>query len=351
MWDILAGVAGSALGGLFGSQPQQQTTTTEPWKKQQPYLKDVFRQGQSIYRNRIGPYDGGFYAGMDPMTAQGIAGVGGFSPYGQQISYGAMDAGAGLFGAGNAAMSGAAGLMGLGDPTQANIAAATQYANNPATQGMIDAANRDTARNLYENEIPGANRMNSMTGNQNSSRAGMREAMLTRAADDRMADTSAAIRGEQFNRGLTLAENARGTNLGFQATGAGQMAGLFGQGINAAASGQQQMYNNLDALVASGKMSQADAQGYIDEAFKQWSMKDNYDAEKLAQYQSAVSGNYGGTTTASSGGGMQGMAQGILGGAATGLGLYSKYNQVQNPTQYAQGSWNYQGQPNFNGLY
>lgn len=342
MWDILAGVAGSALGGIFGSQKQK--TSTSPWKGQKPYLTDLFSQAQAANNNAGGPYTGNLYAGMDGQTAQGVQGIGGFSPYGQAISYGAMDAGAGLFGAGGAAAQGAMGLMGQGDPTQANIASATQYANNPQVQGMIDAANRDTARNLYEQELPGANRMNSMTGNQNSSRAGMREAMLTRGANDRMADTSANIRGAAYSQGLNMAENSRQANLGFQAQGAGQLAGLFGQGVAASGAGQQQMYNNLDALVSSGQLSQADAQGYLDAAFKQWSMADNYDMNKLGQYQGLISGNYGGTQ--SSGGGLAGAAQGAIGGAATGLGLYSKYTQMQQP----QGMYPY-NYPSYGGLY
>ena len=321
MWDILAGVAGSALGGLFGSQ--KQTTDTSPWKGQQPFLKDTFKEAQSIYDNRGGAYTGGLYAGMNPQTAQGISGIGGFSQTGQAVSQDAMMAGAGLFGAGNAAMQGAAGLQGVADPTQANIANATQYANSPHVQGMVDSANRDTARNLYEQELPGANRMNSMSGNQNSSRAGMREGMLMRGADDRMADTSANIRGQAYSQGLSMAEGQRQANLGFQAQGNSQMAGLFGAGINASGAGQQQMYNNLDALISSGQLSQADAQGYMDQAFQQWQMQDSYDANKLAQYKGIVDGNYGGQT--SSGGGLAGAAQGALGGAATGLGLFSKY--------------------------
>ena len=330
---------GALLGGLMGGQ--EQTTTTKPWKAQRPYLKDVFGNAQSNYNNRMGPYTGGLYAGMDPATSQGIQGIQGFSPMGQQGAQGAMNAGQGMFGAGDLSMSANFGLTQQGDPTQANIASATAYANNPATQGMIDAANRDTARNLYEGQLPSNNRNASLSGNVDSSRTGMRDAMAIRGADDRMADTSANIRGAQFDRGLSLAESARGTNIGAQAQGASGLAGNFNSGVNANAQGQQDMYNNLDAMVKSGQMSQADAQGYLSEAFQQYNMADNYDEQKLAAYQGMVNGNYGQQQT--SGGGINGIMQGVTGGAATGLGLYNKYQNVQNNKLYPDTA------PNFNG--
>lgn len=321
------GLGTAVVGGIMGSQPQ--STETKPWKAQRPYLKDVFGNAQSNYDNRMGPYTGGLYAGMDPATAQGIQGIQGFSPMGQQGAMNAMNAGQGMYGAGNASMQANMGLTNQGDPTQANIASATAYANNPATQGMIDAANRDGWRNLSEQQLPGVDRNASISDNTNSSRTGMREAMLTRAQGDRASDVSAGIRGAQFDRGLALAEGARGTNLGAQQAGAAGLGANFNAGINAGSQGQQDVYNNLDAMVKSGQMSQADAQGYLSQAFQQYNMADNYDNEKLAAYQGMVNGDYGGQKT--SGGGINGVMQGITGGGTAGLGLYSAYQKAQQP--------------------
>ena len=311
---------GSLLGGLMGGQ--QQKTSTSPWKPQQQYLKDIFRQAQGLYNDRMGPYQGDTYAGMGSMAQQGLGALGDFSGYGLNNAYSQMGAGQGLYGAGNAALGAAGTLAGMAmqDPTQANINSAGQYANNPYLQGQINAANRDTARNLYENELPSANRMNSISGNQNSSRAGMREAMLTRAADDRMADTSAAMRGNAYSQGLGMAQGDRNAAMSYLGQAGNQMAGLFGQGMSASNTGQQNMLGMLNAMYQGGGMQQADAQGYLDQAFNKYNMADNYDAQKLAQYQAMVSGNYGGTST--SGGGLGGAMQGALGGAMAGGGLY-----------------------------
>ncbi len=323
---LISGGLGLA-GALMGSQPQ--TKTTAPWKGQQPYLKDVFSNAQGLYNNQGGPYSGNYYAGMTGMTDQALQGIGGFSPYAQNVAQGAMGAGAGLFGAGDAAAgyAGSLGAMGMQDPTQQHINNAGQYADNPYMQGMVNAANRDTARNLYENELPGANRMNSMTGNQNSSRAGMREAMLTRAADDRMADTSAAMRGSAWSQGLGASQADRGQNMNALGVAGSQMGGLFNSGINAANMGQNNAFNALDAQAKAGQAYQQNNQGYLDDAFKQWQMQDQYGWGQLANYQSMINGNYGQTQT--SGGGAAGAMQGGLGGAVTGLGLYNQYKYPQ----------------------
>lgn len=320
---LMAG--GSLLGGLFGSKGQTQKQS--PWKPQQGYLKDIFANAQNIYNNRGGPYTGDLYAGMSGMTQDGISGIGSFSPYGQNAAMGMLNAGSGLYGAGNAAMGSANALanMGMSDPTQANISAASQYANSPYIQGSIDAANRDTARALYEGQLPAIERGGSMSGNTNSTRTGVEAAIARRGANDRMADTSAAIRSDAYNRGLSMAEGARTANMGAMANAGGMFGNIFGQGVNAATMGQQNMYNNLDALVKAGQLSQQDAQGYLDQAFNKWNMADNYDAQKLTQYQAAVSGNYGGSTTNSG----PGVAAGMLGGAAAGLGLYNNYMYPQ----------------------
>src|SRR3546814_984432 len=42
--------------------------------------------------------------------------------------------------------------------TTANIKAASAYADNPYTQGMIDANSRDVVRNLNEETLPGIDR-------------------------------------------------------------------------------------------------------------------------------------------------------------------------------------------------
>ena len=99
------------------------------------------------------------------------------------------------------------------DPTQQIIGQAGQFADNPYTQGMIDAASRDVTRNLFENQLPGIDRAASGTGNLNSTRAGVESAIAQRGAADRLADMSSEIRGKFFGQGLGMAQDQFNNNL------------------------------------------------------------------------------------------------------------------------------------------
>jgi hypothetical protein len=99
------------------------------------------------------------------------------------------------------------------DPTQQIIDQAGQFADNPYTQGMIDAASRDVTRNLFENQLPGIDRAAVGGGNLNSTRAGVESAIAQRGAADRLADLSSDIRGKFFGQGLGMAQNQFNQNL------------------------------------------------------------------------------------------------------------------------------------------
>src|SRR3569833_1949657 len=71
---MVGGPAGAAIGaglgdkvgggGLLGTKQKDQTTTTAPWSPQQPYLQDIFKQGQSLYNQNPG--------GMNQATQMGV---------------------------------------------------------------------------------------------------------------------------------------------------------------------------------------------------------------------------------------------------------------------------------------
>jgi len=72
---MVGGPAGAAIGaglgdkvgggGLLGTKQKDQTTTTAPWSPQQPYLQDIFKQGQSLYNQNPG--------GMNQATQMGVS--------------------------------------------------------------------------------------------------------------------------------------------------------------------------------------------------------------------------------------------------------------------------------------
>lgn len=345
-WDSIldAGttIVGGILGGIGGSNKNDAKTTQEvtPWKPQQPYLIGGFQDAANIYNAlKTQPYyQGSMYAGLSPLQQQSIAGTQGFATGGgTQTAFN-------LMGAGNASLGGAYGQMGVAndlsgfnpaDPTQSNISAAGQYANNPYLDGAITAASRDVTRNLTEDVLPGINRMGSATGNTNSSRTGIAEGIALRGAQDRIGDIASTMRSDAYQQGLGLAENARTANMDARLnalTNAGSMYGnAFGQGIQGSTAGAQQMYNNLDALSQAGGMQQQDAQGRLNEQYAKWQGAQDRGFNLLDRYAQLIKGDYGYTNTGRSDNGMPdwlNAAQGAVGGAAAGLGLYNDFRNM-----------------------
>lgn len=334
------GAGGSIIGGLLGSKGQQSSTTSSPWNAQQPYLKVGMADAAYQYgKQRGSPYFAGdMYANMDPRTNTALQGIFGYQGQGSNNSSALTGNGINLLGAGAQGMTGAAGrLAGFNpqDPTQQNIQNAGLYSNNPNLQGAIDAASRDVTRNLNEVALPGISRNAAATGNTNSTRTGVAEGIAMRGAGDRIGDIAANMRYDAYNNGLNLSEQARVANQGDYLSAQQQAGGLYnsatGQGIVGINNGQGLAYDNFDAASAAGGLYQQDQQGNLDEAFAKWQGGDQRPWELLNKYQGAItgSGSYP-STTSSTGGGLGGALQGAMGGAASALGLYGSYRNL-NP--------------------
>lgn len=346
MWDKIIGAGatllGAYLGGKGGNASNNATATTQndPWKPQQPYLLGGFQDAANAYNSvKDSPfYTGNLYAGLTPLQNQSISGIQGFATGAGQATAN------NILSAGRESLGGAAGQMGVAgqlasfdpsDPTRSNIRAAGQYADNPYLNGMIRAASRDVTRNLSEDVLPGINRLGSVTGNTNSSRTGVAEGIALRGAQDRIGDIASQMRGNAYQEGLGLAENARTANMNAQLnalSNAGNLYGnAFGQGIQGATAGAQQMYNNFDALSQAGGLQQQDQQGQINADFARWQGNDTRNFDMLDRYMQLVKGSYGSTSTNSQNNGQpswMNTLQGAIGGASTGLGLYKDFKDL-----------------------
>lgn len=323
------------MGSFFGGE-KKTTTDSKPWEPQGNALKDIFNKAGSIYSSQEGTpwYTGDLYEGMDPQTVAAINSlVSKASTQGQQSADQITGTGQQL--ADPSKLQGAMDQFSAAasaDPTQSNIAAATAYANNPAINGMIDAASRDVTRNLYEGQIPSIDRAASAGGNINSSRAGVAQGIAMRGAQDQIGDISASIRGDAFNRGLALAEGARSTNLGAM----GQSAGLYGDslntGLNALTSGNNLSLANYGAAIDASKMFQQDRQGQLDADFMRWQGNDTRATDLLNRYYGIIgANNWGGTqtTTEKNSGNIFGKLVGAASTAAS-LGLFSDPRLKEN---------------------
>lgn len=266
----------------------------EPWRVQAPYLEDAFRQAKDIYnvqRENIQAYQGDFFADMRPEQFKNVQQALDFTTGlgqdvrnttahagGQMLNLGMdldkagherMMSGDGITGSGlqmtqqgfgnaqdglgivnNGVGMQQQGFNKIGDAysqmadwkvqggVQSNIDAANQYADNPQFSGMVAAAMRDAQRTVGEDVLPNLYRGASAGGNLNSSRTAISDGLVRRGLAEKSADVSANMRGQAWQQGLQIAEDARqfDNNASFQklqGLGAmGQAMAGVGQGVS-----------------------------------------------------------------------------------------------------------------------
>jgi hypothetical protein len=332
----LGSAAGGALSGLFGGGGSTQKSGPPKYVKQNQ--KKLYGQADTAYNTAVANAPTDFYAGMDPTTKAGIYGSQGYATgAGQRVANLVQGSAQPAITGGEAgALGSSASLLqaSLADPTHANIASATQYADNPWVQDTIDAALRDSTRQLTEQDLPSLDRGAVAGGNTNSSRTGAQAAILQRGYMDRAGDISSALRSGLYTNGLSLAENARQANMGGLGVAGGLFSGVYGRGLDAANQGQTMNYNNYDAQIKGGQLLQQDAQGEINGQIAQ----NQYGLDLLGK-KAGVTGlnsvSPGTNTTVQGPSGAMGAVQGAVGGGAAGLGLYKAYDQIQNPSKYS----------------
>lgn len=315
------------MNNLFGgSKTQTQTSETNPWQQQIPYLRTGFSDALDAYttRKQAGPYPGNTYVGLQPDQLAALARMRTVSDAAAPVADSFLGQGSGLLGAtGNFAnQSNQIFNSAMADPTSANIASAGQYASNPAIDGLIDASSRDITRNLRESQLPTLNAGAAGTGNMNSSRAGVLESQLIRDAGDRIGDISSQIRGNAYTSGLGLAQQARsqGQQIGSLANQGLLQAGQLG--VDAARTGLGVASGGAEQLMSAGGVVQADRQNQLSDQIQKYYLDNGgFDQNALNDYWRIVgSGNWGGTSTGtvSQSGGGPGIIGGVL-GTATGL--------------------------------
>lgn len=323
--------AGALLGGLAGSQSKGGGTTTQtskPWEVQQPYLQYGFEQGKTAAGNALANpvYQGDRVAAMNPFTSNIANQAGNYANQNFGALGGLNNTSMGLLNTGSAFGTNAANLFNQysGDPTQTILGNAAQYADNPYVSGMIDASSRDVTRNLYENQLPTLAKAAAGSGNTNSTRAGVENAIAMRGAGDRLADMSNTIRGQFFGKGLDLSQNQYNQNLMNSLNANTQLNNAFSSGFRGLTDTQNLASGLTNMGTAAGNMMQAQDQREIDAQMAQFAEQRGVPLDILKQYMGIVGGNYGGTQTTnapSSGGGLMGGIQGAIGGGLGGLGV------------------------------
>jgi hypothetical protein len=203
------------MGGFTESETTQQSkgkskSETEPWQLQENYLEDIFGQAKDVYGNvKDNHYDGDFVAGFNPDQLQQFNSM---LDYARNSPIASMLLGQGgsLGSLGQSGIaSGMAGLQGYqpSGTTQGMINDAGQLSDNPYMSGMVDSAMRDARRATYEGQLPANARAAALSGNTNSSKRQVSDAIAERGLADRTADVSAGLRGQAYQQGLGLSQN------------------------------------------------------------------------------------------------------------------------------------------------
>ena len=251
-------IAGSVIGGVMANKAaKKQASAQDAAMKMQmqgytdarPYIQDMYSGGTDALNASLatGTYQGPNYAGINNMQNTGLNNQFGFGNNAYNNANSMMNA-TGGFADNYANLYNTAG--------QDRTATATNYAN-ANSRPLVDRAMRDSTRMLEEDTLRNIGMGASATGNTNSSRAGIAEAVAGRDYMDRAADVSAGIRSDLMDKSFREQDasfnNMMNANKGM---GASYM-GAFGMGntgvgnmINAGGAFQKDDQNTYDAQKA-----------------------------------------------------------------------------------------------------
>ena len=190
---------------------------------------------------------------------------------------------------------------------------------------------RDDKRTLTEQTLPGINKMASGTGNANSSRAGVADALANRAYDDRLADVRTDVfnslrdaklnqSNTEFGQGMTALTNAGVAN--------NQMGNAFTTGSNLATAGGNMAFG-------AGSNQQGFDQAQLDADRQQYDYTTGYDYNLGKDYGGFLAGGSPGSGNYQANYNSPMMGFGT--GAMAGMGFMNQYgNQFMNmlPTNF-----------------
>ena len=271
-WSAAAMVGSAVVGGYASNKAakksakaQERATAQqmEPYQLKAPYLSDMYGNVEKGSERAInaGIYDGPTYATMDDRTAQGLDFQYNNALNNAELANGIMGQTGGF--AGNSAD-----LYGLA--SQDHLQGAMDYASGPRLDNMATAAMRNDYRTLTESTLPGIDQKASATGNMNSSRAGIADAVAMRGYDDRAADVRSDIQSglmddylQQQQNQFTNMTNANNNMASYFGDGYGFQSGVAGDLINSGIGYQQEEQNIYNDMATNYENSRMDEMGIL----------------------------------------------------------------------------------------
>lgn len=257
-----------------GGKTQTSTTVTSPWAKQQPYLLEGFDQAYNNLQKPKQMFGGNMIA--DKTGADSAA---------------------------EGYLTGYAGT--LANQTGTNLNAANwalgpgnlDVGNNQYVQGQMSANTNRLYQDFNDKTVPAIRSNFGQSGQIGGSRQGIAEGLAAQGVSRAAGDSNAQIMGTAYSNALDT-----------YASALSQMPALMQAGT---------MPGQLLGQV--GASQRGFEQDNIDENMARWNFNQNEADTRLAQYMSLISGNWGGTSTATAPTQRTSLLGGMAGGALAGL--------------------------------
>jgi hypothetical protein len=277
---MIGQIAGAAIGGLLARQGAKSQAKAMDranammamgYTDARPYIQDMYRGGTDALNRALdlGYYGGDTYTGMNQDQLDALTSRTNVGRAGAADASGFMDLGRGF----------GQNYSDIFDMSRQNMLDnATSYAT-ANTEPLLRAAMRDPYRELTRNTLPGINRSASASGNTNSSRAGIAEALAQESYDDRSADMAASIQDRLMGRSLEEQQN----RLANMTTANQNLAGVYNTGFGLGSDATGMM---LDA----GGIRQRDEQNQLDDARMRFEGDRDFALDMYNEYNAGILG-------------------------------------------------------------
>jgi len=306
-----------------------QTTRSEPWELQKPYLTQGFQRAEELYSG--GQMEPAYYGTtLDPATGSYVTDpslptLAGFTPAEQQaqqaaLTYAQSPLTEEFMGSAQAGLGGTlgygAGAMGYGAGAAAPLSqdqyagmtpfSSSQYGdllsgevNTDVFGPLADAYRQEAMGQLTGEVLPGIRTAITQSQAGGGTRGDILQANATAAAQQRISDNLARAEfdayGQAQNRRMDAAQMGLGAQqaaMGYGMSGADATRGALGQ----YPSTLQAPLSMTDAASAVGGQQRAMDQAAIDRDMQRYEYQSQLPNVALQNYLAGISGEYGGTS-------------------------------------------------------
>ncbi len=300
-----------SIGGSSGKE----SSNTQPWDQQIPYLVKGFEDTQNLYdTGQLAPtyYPGQTVAGLSDSTrlagqaVRSISGAGAPGVYTAANDIQGISSGNAMDNPGNSYYQNFASGGDAASMLTAATAGGSYLNSNPFLDAMYGKAAKGVTRG-YEDAASGINSVFAKGGrfgsNAHYSAEGRNEENLATG----LGDLATSIYGGNYANERGLMENAQGRLADIGLAGASGLSGNYNAGVGQrlqaaglAPSLEAAKYIGADALKEFGEYKDAYNQDVVNSEVDRYNATANQPLQALQQYMSLISGDYGSSTTGKS---------------------------------------------------